>query len=105
MTALEILSVCNGLLLALLIFSAREFWSDHKKQHQKMSELIGRLAEIYASKSAMFRAHKRIDALEHGQARHDQRLIRIETKLDMPESGRVANGYSYPGDIPTGEED
>lgn len=84
MTALEILSACNGILLAILIFAAREFWTDHKKQHQEMSQLINRFTEIYATKSAMFRAHKRIDALETGHSGHEKRLVRIETKLNLP---------------------
>ena len=101
MTTLEILSVCNGLLLALLLFGAREFWSEHKKQHREMAAQIKQLAEIYASKSAMFRAHKRIDLLEMGQARHDQRLVRLETRLDLPEMPAARPGPGGGG----GEDD
>ncbi len=89
---MEILLSVNSLLLLYFLWSLREYWKGHKKQHEQMTadnkalaDSINKLTEVYASKSAMFRAHKRIDALENVRIVHDKRLVRIETQLGLPE--------------------
>lgn len=60
----EILLGANTLLFGASLFLGYEWWKDHKAQHRELAESINRLSEVYASKTAVYRAHKRLDELE-----------------------------------------
>ncbi|WP_165071050.1 hypothetical protein [Desulfovibrio sp. ZJ200] len=80
---MEILLGINSLLMLFGLFCAREWWKGHKTQHEQLAKAIEKLAEIYASKAAVFRAHKRLDALEESSADHAERIVRLETELEL----------------------
>lgn len=80
---MEILLGLNSLLMLFALFCAREWWKGHKAQHEQLALAIKKLAEIYASKAAVFRAHKRLDALEKSHADHAERIARMETELEL----------------------
>lgn len=83
MTTEILLGTANTLLFSLALFMGHEWWKSHKAQHKKLDESIKRLSEVYASKSAMYRAHKRLDEQEDMLMEHGERLTRIETMLDI----------------------
>ena len=80
---MEILLGLNSLLTLFFLWSVREFWMSLKAQHEQMTQQIEKLAEIYASKAAVFRAHKRLDMLEESNADHAERIVRLETELKL----------------------
>lgn len=74
----EILLGANTLLFGASLFLGHEWWKSHKAQHKQLDESIKRLSEVYASKAAMYRAHKRLDELDAVTADHAERLARLE---------------------------
>lgn len=78
----EILLGANTLLFGTSLFLGHEWWKSHKAQHKELDESIKRLSEVYASKAAMYRAHKRLDELDGITADHAQRLARLEAVMD-----------------------
>ena len=80
---MEILLGLNSLLMLFGLFCFREWWNGHKTQHEQLARAIEKLAEIYASKAAVFRAHKRLDVLEESSADHAERIVRLETELKL----------------------
>ena len=80
---MELLLGFNSLLVLFALFCAREWWKGHKTQHEQLAQAIEKLAEIYASKAAVLRAHKRLDALEENSADHAERIVRLETELKL----------------------
>ena len=49
----------------------------------ELAESINRLSEVYASKTAVYRAHKRLDELEAVTADHAERLARLEAMQEI----------------------
>lgn len=79
----EILLGANTLLFGASLFLGHEWWKSHKAQHKELDESIKRLSEVYASKAAMYRAHKRLDDLEAVTADHAERLARLEAVQEI----------------------
>ena len=78
-----LLGTANALLYGLALFLGYEWWKDHKAQHRELAESINRLSEVYASKTAVYRAHKRLDELEAVTADHAERLARLEAMQEI----------------------
>ncbi len=93
---MELLLGLNSLLMLFGLFCAREWWKGHKTQHEQLAQAIEKLAEIYASKAAVFRAHKRLDALEESHADHAERIVRIETELQLTTWNRKCPSKTTP---------
>ena len=74
----EILLGAKTLLFGASLFLGHEWWKSHKAQHKELDESIKRLSEVYASKAAMYRAHKRLDEQDSIIANLSQRLARLE---------------------------
>ena len=79
----EILLGANTLLFGASLFLGYEWWKDHKAQHRELAEGINRLSEVYASKTAVYRAHKRLDDLDAVTADHAERLARLEAMQEI----------------------
>lgn len=79
---IEILLGANTLLFGASLFLGHEWWKSHKAQHRELAESINRLSEVYASKAAVYRAHKRLDDLDGITADHAQRLARLEAVME-----------------------
>ena len=60
-----------------------EWWKDHKAQHKQLDQSITRLSEVYASKTSVHRAHKRLDDLDAVTADHAERLARLEAMQEI----------------------
>ena len=73
-----LLGTANALLYGLALWMGHEWWKDHKAQHKQLDESITRLSEVYASKTAVHRAHKRLDELDAVTADHAERLARLD---------------------------
>lgn len=58
-------------------------WKIIKAQHKQLDESITRLSEVYASKTAVHRAHKRLDELDAVTADHAERLARLEAMQEI----------------------
>lgn len=80
---IEILLGANTLLFGTSLFLGHEWWKSHKAQHRELAESINRLSEVYASKAAVYRAHKRLDDLDGITADHAQRLARLEAVMEV----------------------
>ena len=80
---IEILLGANTLLFGASLFLGHEWWKSHKAQHRELAESINRLSEVYASKAAVYRAHKRLDDLDGITADHAQRLARLEAVMEV----------------------
>lgn len=80
---IEILLGANTLLFGDSLFLGHEWWKSHKAQHRELAESINRLSEVYASKAAVYRAHKRLDDLDGITADHAQRLARLEAVMEV----------------------
>lgn len=78
-----LLGTANALLYGLALWMGHEWWKDHKAQHKELDESIKRLSEVYASKAAMYRAHKRLDELDAVTADHAERLARLEAMQEI----------------------
>lgn len=68
---------------ALALWMGHEWWKDHKAQHKQLDESITRLSEVYASKTSVHRAHKRLDDLDAVTADHAERLARLEAMQEI----------------------
>ena len=79
----EILLGANTLLFGASLFLGYEWWKDHKAQHRELAESINRLSEVYASQTAVYRAHKRLDDLDVVTADHAERLARLEAMQEI----------------------
>ena len=79
----EILLGANTLLFGASLFLGHEWWKSHKAQHKELDESIQRLSEVYASKAAMYRAHKRLDELDAVTADHAERLAQLEAMQEI----------------------
>ena len=80
---IEILLGANTMLFGASLFLGHEWWKSHKAQHRELAESINRLSEVYASKAAVYRAHKRLDDLDGITADHAQRLARLEAVMEV----------------------
>lgn len=80
---IEILLGANTLLFGASLFLGHEWWKSHKAQHRELAESINRLSEVYASKAAVYRAHRRLDDLDGITADHAQRLARLEAVMEV----------------------
>lgn len=83
MVLMDVLMGFNSLLLMLVLWVVREYWRAHKEQHGQIMDSLGRLGEVYATKSSLERAHKRLDGLEREHSGHEARLTRLETSIGM----------------------
>lgn len=75
----QILIGGNSLLTIIFMFFIREFWTDHKGQHARLQEQMDTLDKIFATKTALTRAHERIDNVERAHADIANRLVSLET--------------------------
>ncbi len=80
---IEILLGANTLLFGASLFLGHEWWKSHKAQHKQLDESITRLSEVYASKTSVHRAHKRLDDLDAVTADHAERLARLEAMQEI----------------------
>ena len=80
---IEILLGANTLLFGASLFLGHEWWKSHKAQHKQLDESITRLSEVYASKTSVHRAHKRLDELDAVTADHAERLARLEAMQEI----------------------
>ena len=78
-----LLGTANALLYGLALWMGHEWWKDHKAQHKQLDESITRLSEVYASKTSVHRAHKRLDDLDAVTADHAERLARLEAMQEI----------------------
>ena len=83
MTTEILLGTANTLLFSLALFMGHEWWKSHKTQHKELDESITRLSEVYASKTSVHRAHKRLDDLDAVTADHAERLARLEAMQEI----------------------
>lgn len=79
----ELLQGLTALLLAVLCWVFRAWWSGHKDQHARLEQSIERLDTVYATKTSVQRAHDRLDDMSEVITDHEKRLTQLETEAQI----------------------
>lgn len=90
--AQDLLLATNTLLVGYFFWTLRAFFRAHEKQHARIAEdnrqlveAIRDLADVYASKASLARAHHRIDEVSAGQEALGERINAHEVRLTVVE--------------------